>query len=244
MQVHAKGLLLGGLLLVLAVCVTGAGAKERVTQVFPIRFRVVEIVPDGVPSNGRKSQLLKLSPFYGKISQDSATRRNQTETQEITTRLFFDEKYEIHEGDILAFEVVHHLRRNAGNVAHPAVTETGPQSPDGRLGPLGRFLTIAGVETRAHKAETGTILVDTVDGRQLDKPIPLLIQNLRDIPAGQRIVVQGYESGAMIGKPAEVERFEEQAGTLAGRSQVPFQWRPYFVVVKAVEPHGLEFRQQ
>ena len=43
---------------------------------------------------------------------------------------------------------------------------------------LGTYLTIEGVKTEGGKIETGTFLVDTVNGKKLDKPISLLIRGL------------------------------------------------------------------
>lgn len=123
-----------------------------------------------------------------------------------------------------------------------------PRQPGGLLGDqLGTYVTIEGVPAEGPKVETGTLLVDTVDGKKLDKPIPLLIHNLHRLPSGQRYVLKGYESGAMIGRPpAEYAAAREQgqdAEALVKQDATGWRWRPYFVVLIAVEPKGLEVRK-
>ncbi len=126
--------------------------------------------------------------------------------------------------------------------------DRGPRRPGGLLrDQLGEYLTIEGVLAEGGKIETGTLMVDTVDGKKLDKPVPVLIHNL-NAPinrlrglAKQRFVLKGYESGEMIGvAPAVWAAAKEQGWTDVNPSPVDWQWRPYFVALVAVEPEGLE----
>lgn len=99
-----------------------------------------------------------------------------------------------------------------------------PRQPGGILSDeLGVYRTIEDVRSEGGKVETGTLLVDTVDGKKLDKQIPLVIrgavvvdQNLQPailrIPAGQRCVLKGFESGEMIGVPPAVSTAAEEQG--------------------------------
>jgi hypothetical protein len=122
-----------------------------------------------------------------------------------------------------------------------AKVAVGPRQPGGLLrDQLGEYLTIEGVRAEGGKIETGTLLVDTVDGKKLDKPVPILIHNLRDVPAKQRCVLKGYESGGMIGVRRRSSLYQEQGRTDVNPSPFPWQWRPYFVALIAVEPKGLE----
>jgi hypothetical protein len=126
------------------------------------------------------------------------------------------------------------------------VVAAGPRQPGGILrDELGVYLTIEGVLAKGVKIETGTLLVDTVDGKKLDKPIPVLIRTRGypfsiDLPAKERCVFKGYESGEMIGVPPAIPTaFEEQGRKDVPMSPFPWRWRPYFVALIVVEPKGL-----
>ncbi len=132
-----------------------------------------------------------------------------------------------------------------------------PRQPGGLLGDqLGTYLTIEGVKSEGAKIETGTLLVDTVDGKKLDKPISLVIrgasvvnQNLQpaalNLPAKHRCIFKGFESGKMIGVPPAVSAAaKEQGWQEVPMSPVQWQWRPYFVALVVVEPKGLELRKR
>ena len=123
-----------------------------------------------------------------------------------------------------------------------------PRSPGGLFtDQLGTYLTIEGVLAVGLKVETPALLVDTVGGKKLDKPIAITIQNISALPAKQRCVFKGYELGKMIGRPpAEYDAAKEQgqdAAELVKGDALTWQWRPYFVVLKVVEPKGLELRK-
>ena len=130
-----------------------------------------------------------------------------------------------------------------------------PRQPGGLLGDqLGTYLTIEGVRSEGAKMETGTLLVDTVDGKKLDNPISLVIRgvsvvnhNLQsaslNFPAQQRCIFKGFESGDMIGVPPAVPAAaKEQGWQEVPMSPMQWQWRPYFVALVVVEPKGLELR--
>jgi hypothetical protein len=132
-----------------------------------------------------------------------------------------------------------------------------PRQPDGILGDqLGMYLTIEGVRSEGAKIETGTFLVDTVDGQRLEKPISLVIRgvsvvnhNLQsaslNLPAKQRCILKGFESGEMIGVPPAVSAAaKEQGWQEVPMSPVQWQWRPYFVALVVVEPKGLELHRR
>ena len=124
----------------------------------------------------------------------------------------------------------------------------GPRQPGGLLGDaLGTYRTIEGVlyDGRQEKVEGNTLLVDTVDGKNLKKPIQVLIHNVRPVPAKTRCVFKGYETGAMIGYPDAIyAAAAEQGRTEKRMSPKSYSWRPYFVVLIAVEPKGLELREE
>ena len=135
----------------------------------------------------------------------------------------------------------------APGVAGPAVPVR-PRQPGGLFGDsLGSYRTIEGaLYDGPGKVESNTLMVDTLDGRKLDRPVAVLVRNVR-LPARERCVLKGYELGEMIGRPpAEYDAAREQgkdADELAKRDQAVWRWRPYFVVLIAVKPGGLEVRK-
>lgn len=131
------------------------------------------------------------------------------------------------------------------------------RQPGGRLSDqIGVYRTIEGVRPAGPgKFETGTLLVDMVDGERLEKPIPLLVRggvivnhNLQEItlrlPADQHFVLKGFETGEMVGvPPAIMIAAREQGWTEVPMSSRGWHWRPYFVALMVVEPKGFELRR-
>ena len=130
-----------------------------------------------------------------------------------------------------------------------------PLQPTGVLGDeLGVYRTIEGFLSEGIKVETGTLIVDTVDGKKLDQPVSMVIRgamivnhNLQpailSLPPKQRCVLKGFESGEMIGVPPAVSMAaKEQGWSDVPMSPKHWQWRSYFVALVVVEPKGLEIR--
>jgi hypothetical protein len=126
-----------------------------------------------------------------------------------------------------------------------------PHPPGSLLGaPLGEYLTIEGVRLEGGKVETGTLRVDTIDGKKLDKPVTVVVRSLDyramttravRLPAKQRCVLKGYESGEMVGMaPAVLAAAKEQGRKDVMPSQAVWHWRSYFVALIVVEPKGLK----
>jgi len=110
--------------------------------------------------------------------------------------------------------------------------------PMGSLGyRVGTYLEIEGVRDTGGMVGHSNLLVDTVRGEKLDRPVSLLITNLRggQLPLGTRCVVRGYESARMIGLPDEVVQTEGLPPT-----QAMWQMQRFFVMTSAVEPEELE----
>ncbi len=132
-----------------------------------------------------------------------------------------------------------------------------PRQPGGLLSDqLGVYLTIEGLRAEGAKVETGTLLVDTVDGKKLKNPVRLVIRgaviedhNLRpaslELPQGQRCILKGFESGEMIGVPPAISKAAQERGwKQVPMSPVQWQWRPYFVALVISEPQDLEIRKR
>lgn len=130
-----------------------------------------------------------------------------------------------------------------------------PFQPTGVLGDeLGVYRTVEGFLSEGIKVETGTLIVDTVDGKKLDQPVSIVIRgamivnhNLKpailSLPPKQRCILKGFESGEMIGVPPAVSMAaKEQGWSDVPMSPKHWQWRSYFVALVVVEPKGLEIR--
>ena len=128
-----------------------------------------------------------------------------------------------------------------------------PRQPSGYFGDLGTYLTVEGVRAEGGKVETGTLMVDTVNGKKLDQPVPVVVsarafdRTRYDLPTTfvlppkQRCILKGFESGGMIGVPSGVrEAAKELRRDDVPMSPVDWKWRPYFVALIVVEPKGAE----
>ena len=61
------------------------------------------------------------------------------------------------------------------------------------------------------KGGQSSLLVDTVNGQKLKEPLGIPVMGV-ELPAGERCVLNGYESGRFIGVPDEVLRVEKMGG--------------------------------
>lgn len=119
-----------------------------------------------------------------------------------------------------------------------------PQQPGGLLAnELGTYLKIEGVlYDGSGKAESNSMVVDTVNGTKLDKPVIVLVKNMR-LPAKKRCVLRGYELGEMIGRPPAEHTLAKELGRdpnkLARGDAAAWHWRPYFVPFNWIEGHVL-----
>lgn len=114
--------------------------------------------------------------------------------------------------------------------------------PTGRLGfPIGTYLKIEGHRYKPTKpplkVQARTILIDTVQGKQLDIPIKLSIKNVDTdfLEIGTRCVFNGYESGVWVGSPEDLP-----PGTPVESTK--FHFHSYFVVVSVEAPKGLKVK--
>jgi hypothetical protein len=112
-RLDLRSMLAGAILAIVLVGSIGA-AMGRLTgsEILPIRFRVVEVTePQLEWQHGAKVTLLKLAPWYGKISRDSQDWRLKNETQDLTLAVFLtQDEYQIEKDDILGFRLDQHLK--------------------------------------------------------------------------------------------------------------------------------------
>ena len=117
--------------------------------------------------------------------------------------------------------------------------------PKGRLGhPLGSYLTIEGLRAEAGKVGTQTLLVDTINGKKLNEPIGIWIDNVASLPEGERCVIKGYETGKMIGTPPAVIQAAKESGRDVAGPQAVWQFRRFFVMISSVQPESLTVKPQ
>jgi hypothetical protein len=122
-----------------------------------------------------------------------------------------------------------------------------PYEPRGVLSDsLGRYLTIEGVRDETWFQLNG-LKVDTLNGKKLDTPVTIEINNAVLLPGNQtRCVLKGYENGYMYGRPpaeyAAAKERGEDAEALRKEDQIAWHWNPYFFVLIAAQPEGLELR--
>ncbi len=111
--------------------------------------------------------------------------------------------------------------------------------PMGNLGhPLGTYLTIEGVRVEdGNFLIAPSLLVDTVNGRKLDAPVRIAVEDVSVLPAGERFVLRGYESGKMIGIPPEVVEKEHLL-----QPQAFWQFYHFFVATSAVAPDSVKYK--
>jgi len=98
----------------------------------------------------------------------------------------------------------------------------------GRLGhELGTYLSIGGFRDTSGKSGPSLLRVDTVNGQRLDPPVSLWVEDVL-LKAGERVELQGYESGRFIGIPEDVTR---ATGEIA---QAEWQFQRYFIATAIV----------
>lgn len=107
---------------------------------------------------------------------------------------------------------------------------------------IGTWHAIEGVRHEGPGAdEANTLVVDTVDGRKLETPFPISVRNLR-LPLKTRCMLEGYESGEMVGVPPAEYKYVETTDQLTQLQQQTrkghnlWHWIPHFVGLKLVKP--------
>jgi hypothetical protein len=137
-----------------------------------------------------------------------------------------------------------------GIVAIAAAPLAAAKIPTGEFGfPLGTYLKIEGVQAvkrgkvrdNAVK-DTQWLTVDTVNGRKLDRPVDIKINNAQLYLDG-RFVLRGYETGKMSGAiPDEVEKNEKEFVDKYGVPQAGWNFFVSFVVT-VTEPKGVRLEE-
>jgi hypothetical protein len=113
----------------------------------------------------------------------------------------------------------------------------GTPVPMGKLGhPIGTYLKIEGVRAEGFKVGVNTLAVDKINGKTLDEPIGVWVENVDALLKGERCVLVGYESGKWIGSPPDVIK---SLGNVA-LAQAPWHFYRFFLVISADEPRELK----
>lgn len=117
-----------------------------------------------------------------------------------------------------------------GIVGVQPVLRTGDR-PIGSLGfPIGDYLTLEGKRAHGIKTGTQTLLVDAVNGKRLDSPVGIWIDNV-DLPPEFRCRLNGYETIRTLGVPPAVEQAAKETGKDICLPQAGWQIQLYFVAL-------------
>ncbi len=115
-RLDVKSLVLGAVTGASIMLALGAATREPfIEQILPLRFAVLEVTPHGDLINGRRTTVLRLAPFHGKIDRKSHDFRKKHETPEITVVTMVDAGYEIRTNDVIDFRAVGHLKLSPGS---------------------------------------------------------------------------------------------------------------------------------
>ncbi len=79
-----------------------------------------------------------------------------------------------------------------------------------------------------------------LNGKKLDSPVDIAVDNVDSLPKNARCIFRGYEMGRMIGTPPAVEQAAKEEGREVTRPQAGWKFYRYFVVIKVVEPKDLK----
>jgi hypothetical protein len=93
-----------------AVRLRTATSETYLSEFSPVRFRILEITPQGEPIHGKQTTLLRVAPHYGKIDTKSYDFRRQHETQDLTFLMEINIGYDIRTNDIISLQVSQHLK--------------------------------------------------------------------------------------------------------------------------------------
>lgn len=109
--------------------------------------------------------------------------------------------------------------------------------PIGVLGlHLGTFAIIEGQRATGQGVRgTRYLHVTGINGKNLETPVIIWIENAGSLPANTNILLRGYESGRFVGQPRDVASRENWTPAPA-----PFQFQHYFVVSSILEPEALK----
>ncbi len=123
-----------------------------------------------------------------------------------------------------------------GTLVAAGVARAQNDVPSGKLGfPLGSYLTVEGQAAKAgfKVNPTCTLVVDTVNGKPLRQPVPIVVEHLNivnPLPQHGRVVIKGYESGKMIGTPPGAIAAAKEAGKDIALPQAGWQFYRFFVL--------------
>ena len=113
-RLDLRSMLVGAILAALVVgSIAATIGRPTGSEILSVRFRVVDVQEPKVEwQHGGQVKLLKLAPWYGKISQDSLDWRLKNETQDLTLAvILMQEGYQISKDDILRFSLDQHLKK-------------------------------------------------------------------------------------------------------------------------------------
>ena len=111
-KIDIKSMLFGA---ILVATIAAAPIEPFIKEIQPVRFLVLEATPKGEVTDSGQRVVLRLSPHYGKISQEGLDFRFKNETQELSLVTIVEKGYEIKRGDIIGLQVAQHLKLSPGS---------------------------------------------------------------------------------------------------------------------------------
>jgi hypothetical protein len=120
------------------------------------------------------------------------------------------------------------------------ITGVDSMLPGGMLGyPLGFYLEIEGRRTTSAGGTPYTIVVDKINGKQMQPHIPIEIENVDQLPIEEPVILRGYETGHMAGIPERV--YGEDNIQL--HSSQPFHFVHSFRSTRVITPSSLKINK-
>ncbi len=121
-----------------------------------------------------------------------------------------------------------------------AAEHSNVRAPTGKLtNRLGHLITIEGIQhPKADSIKGGArqLLVDTVNGKKLPRPVAIHVNRFK-IPPNERCILKGFEDGKMVGTPPAVfEAARELGKKVELAPQTHYHWSTQFYALIVVEP--------
>jgi hypothetical protein len=104
----------------------------------------------------------------------------------------------------------------------------------GKLGNrIGEFVTVEGGVPAEMLMMDSPVMIDTVDGKKLDKPVLITVRGTKGLTRGSRVAFRGYENCGMTGMAVDPQRPSDRM------PQQLFGFDSWFEATSTIEPAGV-----
>ena len=109
---------------------------------------------------------------------------------------------------------------------------------------LGTYLTISGIRQKKDPFSLITLVVDRINGVQLNSPVQIRMANSEKpwLPDNTRCTLNGYETGRMVGAPPAILKIHGGQDPLGSSTYWHFQNE--FVITSSVKPTSIKFKSR